>query len=266
MKITFLGTGNAHAVDLYNTCFAFTEGSEHFLVDAGGGNGILRQLRSAGIDYKKIRTMFITHNHTDHVLGAIWIIRKIGEDIGNGLYEGNFIVYGNDLVIEYLKLCYRMLIRAKEQPLLGTRIFLQVVEDGESKQIMNRRITFFDIHSTKAKQYGFTYYYAENKKLTCCGDEPYDSRCAQYALKSTWLFHEAFCLYNEREIFKPYEKKHTTVKEACQIAAELGVDNLVLYHTEETHGKQRSALYLAEGKEYFPNNLFVPEDLATIDL
>lgn len=39
MKVTFLGTGNAHAIDLYNTCFAFTEGEEHFLVDAGGGNG-----------------------------------------------------------------------------------------------------------------------------------------------------------------------------------------------------------------------------------
>ena len=44
-------------------------------VIAGGGNGILRQLRAAGIDYKKIRTMFVTHNHTDHVLGAIWVIR-----------------------------------------------------------------------------------------------------------------------------------------------------------------------------------------------
>lgn len=266
MKIIFLGTGNAHAVDLYNTCFAITEGSDYFLVDAGGGNGILRQLRSADIDYKKIRTMFVTHNHTDHVLGAIWVIRKIGESISNGLYEGNFYVYGNDLVIEYLKLSLRMLIRAKEQPLFGTRIFLQVVQNGESKQIMGKRITFFDIHSTKAKQYGFTFYYAENKKLTCCGDEPYDNHCYQYAFKSTWLLHEAFCLYDEKEIFKPYEKKHTTVKEACQIASELDVENLVLYHTEETHGKQRSALYHAEGKKYFKNNLSVPEDLTVIEL
>lgn len=266
MKITFLGTGNAHALDLYNTCFAFTEGEEHFLVDAGGGNGILRQLRSASIDYRQIRTMFVTHNHTDHVLGAIWIIRKIGEDITNGHYEGNFYVYGNDVVIEYLKLCYKMLIRGKEQPLLGTRIMLQVVEDGESQQIMGRKITFFDIHSTKAKQYGFTYYYAADKKLTCCGDEPYDSHCAEYASKSTWLFHEAFCLYDERDIFKPYEKKHTTVKEACELAADLEVENLVLYHTEETHGAQRCQLYLAEGKKYFSRNLFIPEDLVVLEL
>lgn len=266
MKLTFLGTGNAHAIDLYNTCFAFTEGEEHFLVDAGGGNGILRQLRSAGIDCLKIRTMFVTHNHTDHVLGAIWIIRRIGEAMTNGLYDGNFYVYGNDLVIEYLQTSFRTLIRAKEQALLGKRIFLQTVADGESKQIMGHKAVFFDIHSTKAKQYGFSYYYAEGKKLTCCGDEPYDSGCEQYARQSNWLLHEAFCLYGEREIFKPYEKKHTTVKEACQIAAGLEVENLVLYHTEETHGAQREALYVAEAKDYFSHNIYVPEDLAVVEL
>lgn len=266
MRITFLGTGNAHAIDLYNTCFALTEDNEHFLVDAGGGNGILKQLKDAGIDYRKIRTMFVTHNHTDHVLGAIWIIRKIGEDITNGHYDGNFYVYGNDVVIEYLKFSYSMLIRAKEQPLLGTRIFLQAVVDGESKQILGREIIFFDIQSTKAKQFGFTFYYAGGEKLTCCGDEPYNSHCLKYADHSTWLLHEAFCLYSERDVFKPYEKKHTTVKEACQIAAALQVENLVLYHTEETHGKRRSEMYMDEGKEYFLNNLYIPDDLKVINL
>lgn len=61
MKVTFLGTGNAHALDLYNTCFAFTEGEEHFLVDAGGGNGILRQLIQLilfGNDYINLRDYF----------------------------------------------------------------------------------------------------------------------------------------------------------------------------------------------------------------
>lgn len=266
MKITFLGTGNAHAIELYNTCFALTEGEEHFLVDAGGGNGILKQLRAAGIDCLKIRTMFVTHNHTDHVLGAIWIIRKIGEAMTNGYYDGNFYVYGNDLVIGYIKTSLKMLIRAKEQALYGTRIILQVVEDGQSKIIMGKQATFFDIHSTKAKQYGFTYYYVQDKKLTCCGDEPYNNLCQKYVYKSTWLLHEAFCLYAESNVFKPYEKKHTTVREACQLAAELDVENLVLYHTEETHGKERAKLYLAEGKEYFKNNLFVPEDLDSIIL
>jgi len=39
-----LGTGNAQAVNYYNTCFAIRDGKDYFMVDAGGGNGILKIL------------------------------------------------------------------------------------------------------------------------------------------------------------------------------------------------------------------------------
>ena len=46
MRLTMLGTGNANVTDYYNTCFLLTketpEGPAHFLVDAGGGNRILK--------------------------------------------------------------------------------------------------------------------------------------------------------------------------------------------------------------------------------
>ncbi|MCR5605691.1 MAG: hypothetical protein K6F69_02590 [Treponema sp.] len=47
------------------------------------------------------------------------------------------------------------------------------------------------------------------------------------------LLHEAFCLYSESEIFDPYEKHHSNVKDACEKAETLGIKNLLLYHTEE---------------------------------
>ena len=47
MQLTMLGTGNAMVTKCYNTCFAFRSGAGHYLVDAGGGNGILRQLELA---------------------------------------------------------------------------------------------------------------------------------------------------------------------------------------------------------------------------
>ena len=44
MKITMLGTGHATVTKCYNTCFTISENGKHFLVDAGGGNGILWML------------------------------------------------------------------------------------------------------------------------------------------------------------------------------------------------------------------------------
>ena len=50
MKITMLGTGHATVTKCYNTCFTISENGKHFLVDAGGGNGILKQLEDANIN------------------------------------------------------------------------------------------------------------------------------------------------------------------------------------------------------------------------
>lgn len=75
MKLTILGTGNAAVTECYNTCFVLSEKDDYFLVDGGGGNGILHQLKHAGIDWKQVRTIFVTHKHLDHIMGILWMIR-----------------------------------------------------------------------------------------------------------------------------------------------------------------------------------------------
>lgn len=47
MKLTTLDTGHAMVFNCYNTCFALQEGQKTFLVDSGGGNTIIKQLRDA---------------------------------------------------------------------------------------------------------------------------------------------------------------------------------------------------------------------------
>ena len=72
--------------------------------------------------------------------------------------------------------------------------------------------------------------------------------------------HEAFCLYSEADKFKPYEKHHSTVREACELAEELEASNLILYHTEDTRLGERKKLYSEEGRKYYCGNLYVPDD------
>ena len=143
---------------------------------------------------------------------------------------------------------------------LGGRIQLIPLESGDTKQILGCEVTFFDIGSTKARQFGFTLKTADGKKLSCCGDEPYNPCEEEYVRDSDWLMHEAFCLYREADKFKPYEKHHSTVKEACLLAEQLRVPNLILYHTEETHLEERKELYTEEGRKYYSGNLYVPDD------
>ena len=89
MKLTMLGTGNAVVTACYNTCFVLQEGGRYFLVDGGGGNTLLLRLKQADIDWRQIRTVFVTHKHMDHILGILWMMRLICQGMARGEYEGD---------------------------------------------------------------------------------------------------------------------------------------------------------------------------------
>lgn len=266
MKLTMLGTGNALVTECYNTCFVLQEQQEYFLVDGGGGSEILKQLKRTGINWKDIKTIFVTHKHIDHIMGIIWMIRIICQGINKGQYEGDATIYAHDEVIFLIKDMAEKLLQKKETTLIGDRLHLVTVSDGEEATILGKKITFFDIKSTKAKQFGFCMDLGNEEKLTCCGDEPYNDCELKYAKNSKWLLHEAFCLYSQADIFNPYEKHHSTVKDGCELAEKLNVKNLLLYHTEDRNIANRKELYLEEGKKYFSGNLYIPDDLEVLEI
>lgn len=186
MKLTMLGTGNAAVTECYNTCFVLEdetrpERDRYWLVDGGGGNLLLKRLKEAGISWRDIRVMFLTHRHLDHLMGMIWMLRMILQGMQRGEYEGEAVIYGHDEVIALLRELAQQLLTPKECAFLDARLHLIEVKDGETREILGRRVTFFDIGSTKAKQYGFSMEYAPGRKLTCCGDEPYNEREREYA-------------------------------------------------------------------------------------
>ena len=267
-KLYVLGTGNATVTRCYNTCFALKsdDRQDYLLVDAGGGNGILRILEDMDIDVRRIHDIIITHEHTDHLLGVVWLIRVIAASMKKGDYQGDLHIYCHKELTETIRTVCRLTVQGKFFALLDDRIHLIGVEDGESRCLTGYPVTFFDIHSTKARQYGFITILGDGRRLTCAGDEPYNPLCAPYVEGSHWLLHEAFCLYEHRELFKPYEKHHSTVKDACELAARLEIPNLVLWHTEDKHLKERKNLYLKEGLAFYDGNLYVPDDGDIINL
>lgn len=259
-ELIMLGTGNATVTRCYNTCFAIREKEEYFLVDAGGGNGILTQLEKEEIPLERIHTIFMSHEHTDHILGLVWIIRMVATSMKKGKYEGNLNIYCHKELQETILTITKLTVQDKFYKMIGDRIVFHSVNDGEKRQIFNRDCVFFDIRSEKAKQFGFTMELKNKKKFTFLGDEPYREIEYAYAVNSDWLLHEAFCLYKDRDKYKPYEKFHTTVKEACENAENLHVKNLLLYHTEDRDLANRKYNYTEEGKEFFQGNIFVPDD------
>ena len=265
-KITMLGTGNAMCTRCYNTCFYLKTPGGSLLVDAGGGNGIFRQLFRADIDFTQIHDLFVTHVHTDHVMGVIWLIRKISPMMYRGKYSGTFTIYCHDEVAHCIEEMCRLMIPAKICRAIGDTIIIKVVEDGQTVRINDVDVTFFDVASDKTKQFGFKAVLPDGKTVVCHGDEPYHERNVKYVKDCDWFMCEAFCLYKDREQFRPYEKHHSTAIDAGRTAQELGVKNLLLYHTEDTHLTTRRITYTAEAAQHFTGRIEVPDDIETITL
>lgn len=261
-----LGTGHAVVENCYNTCFALKKGEEYLLVDAGGGNQILKQLRQANISFKHIHHFFITHEHTDHLTGMVWIVRMISAMMKTNQYEGNLHIYAHTKLTYGIQTICEIMLSKQVAGLFGSRIILHPLEDGNQHEILGHTFTFFDILSTKAKQFGFTFINDNGDKIVCCGDEPYNEQCYPYVQNASWLLHEAFCLYDMRDLYHPYEKHHSTALDAGKLAASLNAKHLVLWHTEEDYLDCRKELYTKEAATEFLGHIHVPYDLEVIHL
>lgn len=258
-----LGTGNATVTKCYNTCFLLQEKDDYFMIDAGGGNQILSILEEKNISLTKIHDLFVTHSHSDHILGVVWIVRMIGQMMNKGKYDGELRIYAHESVLEDLKAICKIVLVGKIIKLFDTRMKFIVIQDGDSHTILNRTFTFFDIGSTKLLQYGFE---LKEKNLLFCGDEPLKEDLLSKADGVKYLLHEAFCLYSERDIFLPYEKHHSTVKDVCQMAEEKKIPNVILMHTEDKNIRARKEKYMEEGKQFYSGNLYIPDDGERIEL
>ena len=258
--LTLLGTGNALSTRSYNTCFTLHGNGGVLLVDAGGGNGILTQLERAGIRREDIGDLFVTHAHTDHLLGCIWMIRMALH------FRYPLRVWSHRKVLDLLTGICRQVLPPKEAEGIGSLVTMNCLSDGERFVAGGFAMQCFDIHSAKECQFGFTALLPDGQRLCCLGDEPFSPLCRQYAEGADWLMSEAFCLYEDRGRFLPYEKHHSTVLDAARQAEELSVRNLILYHTEDRTLDTRRQRYTAEAKTAFSGRVLVPDDLERITL
>ena len=260
-----LGTGNGSTVDLYNTCFVIQNEIGNFLVDTGGSIEIIKRLNQVNIDYKTINNIFISHFHTDHILGLIWMLRKISLDTIMGRKIDKINVYCNDVVYNSIREVLKLFFPTKYIDLLDSFTNYVVINDGDKYKIHNVEYSFFDIKAKGTKQFGFECK-LNNKRIAVIGDETLNPTLYDRFRNFDYMMHEAFCLYSEENIYHEFLKNHSTTKEVSEVMNELGIKNLILYHTEESHKERRKELYTNEAQSYFKGKIIVPNDLEMIEI
>lgn len=264
-KIIMLGTGNGGTIDLYNTCFAIQNNKGVFLIDTGGSIEIIKRLNQSKIKLEEIKNIFISHSHTDHILGLIWMFKKISRMAMHGVLKEKINIYCNDVVYEAIKGVSNYILPPSLMKAIYSITNFVVLNDNDKYTINDIDYEFFDILAKGTKQFGFECN-IEGNRFVFLGDEPLNPKLSDRVNGADYVTHEAFCLDKEESIFHAYEKNHSTALSAAKTFNDLDVKNLILYHTEESHSNDRKKLYTEEAKSVFNGNVIVPDDLEKIEI
>ncbi len=259
-ELIMIGTGSAFPRHSYNSCYAIKSSGGIMLVDAGGGNGIFNAINGSGVKLTDIHHVFITHAHTDHILGAVWLIRGI---INMGKSGGNFgclHIYGNSYVCKSLRIICQLTFLSSDYDIFTKTVELMEIEDGSSLNINGALIECFDVCSKNVVQTGFRMTFDCGEKLACLGDESLTEDNLPQIKCCDTLICGAFCRYEDKEIYKPYEKHHHTVRDVAILAEKANVKNLVLVHSEDDNLEKRQELYRSEALKHYNGNVFSPVD------
>lgn len=260
-----LGTGNGGTLELYNTCFIIQNDNKNFLIDTGGSIEIIKRLQQINIDYKDLRHIFISHNHTDHILGLFWLFKRLGVAAMHGKIKEKISIYCNDIVYKTIREVSKYILPDKLMKAIYDTVDFIILNNGDTHNINGINYTFFDTKARGTKLFGFECI-INNKKLAFLGDETIKPNLYNKIKDFDYVMHEAFCLDSEENIFHAYEKNHSTAKNVSEIMNKLNIKNLILYHTEESHKEKRKELYTKEAQKFFNGKVIVPNDLESIEL
>lgn len=261
--IKMLGTGSGGTTNLYNTCFVIQNHDGLFLVDTGGSIEIMKRLKQVNIKLDEIKNIFISHSHTDHILGLIWVFKKMGGMAMHGEIKEKINIYCNNVVYEAIKGVASYVLSTELMDIIYQMTNFVILHDKDRCIINGVEYEFFDILAKGTKQFGFECMLEDNRFIFL-GDETLNPQLNDKIKGADYVTHEAFCLDREENIFHAYEKNHSTALSAAKTMNELDVGNLILYHTEESHGNDRKQLYLEEAQSVFHGNVIVPNDLEEI--
>lgn len=260
-KLIFLGTGHALAYHCYTTCLALTDGERTFVTDGGGGNGVFMQMERANMRPDDVTDLFISHAHTDHLIGAIWLVRVIGHQFDRSGRTTPLHVYGHASVLETFRTICNLLVGGQVLSHFDKDIIFHAVESGDTHTIGQWQVTFFDTGAAKTTQYGWRATLENGKTLVFLGDEPLTDVGLPYAKDADYLVHEAMCLEADADKYHPHRIHHSSVVDAANNATRAGAKHLILFHAEDKDLDTRKARYTAEAAAHFDGPVDAPDDL-----
>jgi ribonuclease Z len=257
-RIVFLGTSAAVGSKIRdNTSLLISAEKQIFLIDAPGS--LPAKLDKINIDFRKIRHVFLTHTHPDHIYGIINLIhsRYCLRDV--------ICLYGHKKTLETVKSLLKLLDLndTKKYP----KIYFKPVKINSKPFYQSWAFCLWAIPAVHTPESMGLKIYFKEYKISCVfsSDTAYNKNLIDYASDCDYLIHD--CAAPQR-IFNRYAalcKMHTSSLMLGKIAATLKAKITIPIHFI-TELKYSISEIRQEIKKNYTGKIIIPYDMMTLKL
>jgi len=266
IKVTLLGTGTPQPImERFGPSILVQAGSETLLFDAG--RGCLQRLRQIKVSYDAIDALFLTHLHSDHIVGLpdLWLTGWLISKRATALNV--FGPTGTDEMIKNLQkaFVYDIKIRIEDDkaPEEGSKLLATEIQQGVVYEKSGVKVIAFLVdHYPVVPAFGYRIEYGGHS-VVLSGDTRYSENLIKFAKGTDLLIHEVAIAPDT--LSKSDSKynilaHHTTPEQASKIFNEVKPKLAAYSHIVKIYGMNEQKI-LERTKVNYSGPLILGEDL-----
>ncbi len=273
-RVTLLGTGAPPPVlDRFGPSTLVEAGAQKFIFDAG--RGAMQRLHQLQIPFAKITAVFLTHHHSDHVVGFtdLWLTGWIGRPWGKR--EVPLKVWGPEgtkQMMEYLPKAFfvDIRVRSKSYPIEGVKLEAEEIKEGLVYDKDGVKISTFEVDhgGEELPAFGYRVDY-RGRSAVLSGDTTFNENLIRHAQGTDLLVHEvtaaAGSTAENAAQLKRIASNHATTEQAGEIFSRV-TPKLAVYNHLLLFGGACAEDLIPATRKIYSGPLLVGEDLMLIEI
>jgi ribonuclease Z len=271
IKVTLLGTGTPQPImERFGSSTLVQAGSEILLFDAG--RGCLQRLHQINISYDKINALFLTHLHSDHVVGILdlWLT---GWLVSRRVVPLNvFGPTGTDEMMSYLRKAFafdiRMRVEDDRRSEEGSKFLVKEIQQGVIYEKNGVKVIAFEVdHYPIVPAFGYRIEY-NGHSVVLSGDTRYSENLIKFAKGADLLIHEVAIApdtLSKSDPQYPILAHHTTPEQASKVFNEVKPKLAAYSHIVKIYGRNEQEL-LKRTKANYSGPFVIGEDLMSFSI
>ena len=273
-RVTLLGTGAPPpSLERFGPSTLIEAGGQKFIFDAG--RGAMQRLHQLGIPFCDISGMFLTHHHSDHVVGFpdLWLTGWIGRPWGKRSVPLEvWGPVGTVQMMEHLPKAFHVDIRVRSKSYSpeGVKLAAHEIREGVVFDGDGVRVSAFEVDhgGEELPAFGYRIEY-RNRVAVLSGDTTFNENLIRHADGADLLVHEvtaaAGSAAESAAQLKRIGANHTTPEQAGEVFARAR-PRLAVYNHLLLFGSATAEDLIPATRQKYDGPLVVGVDLLQIDI